>query len=79
MAPFKKHLTPLAPRGRKGTIHKHVGKGATEQVLPSRGALNTLTQGSPLDRTMQNYAKASPMPLGGAPVDTGGADDDTGR
>jgi hypothetical protein len=39
---------------------RHVGKGATEQRLPSRSALNTLTAGSPVDRSMSNYAKATP-------------------
>ncbi len=43
------------------SVKKHVGKGASEQVLPSRHALQTLTQGDPLQRTMNNYAKATPM------------------
>lgn len=55
---FKKHLTPL---NKGGAIHKHAGKGATEQTLPSRHALNTLTTGSPASRTMNDYAKATPM------------------
>lgn len=55
---FKKNLTPLR---RGGQIHKHMGKGASEQVLPSRHALNTLTQGDPMQRTINNYAKATPM------------------
>jgi len=58
MAAFKKDLTPLRKGGR---IDKHAGKGATEQTLPSRHALNTLTQGDPGQRTMQNYAKATPL------------------
>ena len=58
---LKRHLTPI---GRRGSIHKFTGKGATEQTLPSQDALNTLTQGDPLQRTMQNYAKATPGPLG---------------
>ena len=78
---LKRNLTAPAigpGKGRSGAIHKHAGKGATEQVLPSRGAVNTLTQGDPLQRTMQNYAKASPMPMGGAPTNTGGVGPDTG-
>lgn len=55
---LKKHMRPL---GRKGQTVKHSGKGATEEVLPSRQALSTLTQGDPAQRTFQNYAKASPM------------------
>lgn len=58
MAPLKKHLTPLRNRGQ---IDKHVGKGATQQTLPSRHAMQTLTQGDPADRTMNNYAKATPL------------------
>lgn len=56
MAP--KGLTPLR---KGGAITKHIGKGASEQVLPHRGALNSLTSGSPMDRTINNYAKANPM------------------
>lgn len=55
---LKKHMSPI---GKRGQLVKHEGKGATEQVLPSRHALNTLTQGDPMQRTMQNYAKATPM------------------
>lgn len=58
MAVLKKHLTPLKKRGQ---IDVHAGKGATEQTLPDRHALSTLTQGDPGQRTMQNYAKATPM------------------
>jgi hypothetical protein len=54
---FKKHLTPIG----KGGITKHAGKGASEQVLPSRHALSTLTAGNPADRTMNDYAKQTPM------------------
>lgn len=56
MAP--KGLTPLR---KSGPIHRHVGKGASEQVLPHRGALNSLTTGNPLSRTLNNYAKADPL------------------
>ena len=57
MAVFKKHLTPIG----RGNIVKHAGKGSQEQVLPSRHAISTLTAGNVGDRTMQNYAKATPM------------------
>lgn len=62
---LKRDLTPLT---KKGSIVKHGGKGASEEVLPSRHSLNTLTSGSPLQRSMQNYAKQTPM-IGGADPD----------
>lgn len=55
---FKKHMTPI---GQKGQLVKHQGKGAVEQTLPSPSAVQTLTAGDPADRTMQNYAKLTPM------------------
>lgn len=54
---LKTRLTPLTKRGKVAT---HRGKGATEEVLPDRHALSTLTKTDPLQRTMNNYAKASP-------------------
>lgn len=38
----------------------HVGKGSTEEDLPHRFALTSLTKGDPLQRTMNNYAKVTP-------------------
>jgi hypothetical protein len=58
----KKHLTPI---GRGGGIKMQRGKGATEQHLPSRSAMDTLTSPTTGGRTMNNYAKATPM---GAPT-----------
>ncbi len=55
---FKKNLTALRKRGQ---IDVHQGKGAVEQTLPSRSALSTLTSGDPGARTMNNYAKATPL------------------
>lgn len=55
---LKKHLTPI---GKRGALVNHAGKGASEQVLPNRHALSTLTSGDPGQRTMQNYAKETPM------------------
>ena len=55
---FKKNLTPLKKRG---PIHTHVGKGAVETTLPHPSAMQTLTAGSPMQRTMNDYAKATPM------------------
>lgn len=42
--------------------HRHAGKGAREQMLPSRHALNTLTSGDTAARSMNDYAKATPGP-----------------
>jgi hypothetical protein len=55
---FKKDLRA----GKGAQIIKHTGKGASEQSLPSRSALNTLTKGDPLQRSMNNYAKETPGP-----------------
>lgn len=55
---FKKNLTALHKRGQ---IDVHQGKGAVEQTLPSRSALSTLTSGDPGARTMNDYAKATPL------------------
>lgn len=55
----------MAPFQKLGGFRKttrHAGKGAREQVLPSRHALNTLTGGDPAARTMNDYAKATPGP-----------------
>ena len=41
-------------------VVRHTGKGATEQALPNRRALNTLTKGDPAQRTINNYAKETP-------------------
>ena len=65
---FKKNLTPLSKRGQ---INVHQGKGAVEQTLPSPAAMSTLTQGDPGQRTMNNYAKATPMPGPSAPAADG--------
>lgn len=54
---FKKHLTPLS---KKGSIDVHKGKGATQEMLPSRGAVNTLTGPDSSARSMNNYAKETP-------------------
>lgn len=54
---FKKDLTPIG----KGGITKHAGKGSSQELLPNRSAVSTLTKGDPAARTMQDYAKADPM------------------
>lgn len=67
---FKKHMTALSVNNKKGSLHAHAGKGATESTLPNRGALNTLV-GSP--QSPNNYAKATPMTAG--PTMPSGPDD----
>lgn len=68
MAVLKKHLTPIHPTNpRKGHIAVHQGKGATEQTMANRHAMNTLTAGNPADRTFNNYAKMTPMMNGMSP------------
>lgn len=43
----------------KNVTH-HANKGSQQQFLPSRHVLNTLTKGDPSQRTVNNYAKATP-------------------
>jgi hypothetical protein len=38
----------------------HTGKCSNQELLPSRHALTSLTQGDPMSRTLNNYAKATP-------------------
>lgn len=44
----------------KPQIIKNKGKGSREQDLPSRFAMQTLTKGDPVQRSMQQYAKEAP-------------------
>lgn len=71
MGPLKKNLTPLSPGGQ---ITKHAGKGSLAQQM-APGQRTTITPGAPIDRTMGNYAKATPManPVAGTPsgIDSG--------
>ena len=43
-----------------GRLSQHQNKGSREQLLPGRHAMETLTKGSPWDRSMGNYAKLVP-------------------
>ena len=43
----------------------HTGKCAQSEMLPSRHALGTLTAGDPMQRTINNYGKATPEGSGG--------------
>lgn len=51
-----------------GQLKRHTGKGASEQRLPSRNALNSLTKGDPAKRSMNDYAKATPGPEDAEPT-----------
>jgi len=47
--------------GIKGEgLVRNKGKGSTEEVLPNRMVLSELTKGDPVQRSLRNYAKASP-------------------
>lgn len=46
---------------------KHAGKGGGQQMLPNRHAMNTLTKGDPMQRTMNNYAQETPGPADSSP------------
>jgi hypothetical protein len=64
--PIKASSSPapvLAP------VYSAVGKGSQQQILPSRHALNTLTQGDVVNRSLNNYSKNTPGPsnVGGIP------------
>lgn len=66
MAPFKKDLTPLR---KGGAIHKHNGKGSEMATMPNRNTLASLQK--PATNSINDYAKASPMPQP-TPADAGG-------
>ena len=52
------------------------GKGGKQEMLPNRHAMNTLTGGSPMQRSLGNYAKATPSGVG-APMGPAIMDEDT--
>jgi hypothetical protein len=43
----------------------HTGKGSEQELLPHRRALASLVKGDPSRRTMNDYAKATPIGAGG--------------
>lgn len=58
MAVLKKHLTPFH---KGGAIHKHNGnKGSEQAPMPNRSELTALQK--PATNSINDYAKASPMP-----------------
>lgn len=54
---LKKHMVPLS---RAGQLVKHKGKGSQQAPMPDRTQINSLARG-PMN-TINDYAKASPMP-----------------
>lgn len=58
------------PKFQRPNIHgpaitKHVGKGYQQHsMLPSRHALNQLTKGDPVQRSLQNFGKLTPIGAG---------------
>ena len=44
-------------------ITRVVGKGSKDEVLPNRMAMETITKGDPMQRSMNNYAKKTPSGL----------------
>jgi len=66
MAPFKKNLTPLS---KGGAVHKHAGKGSQTAPMPNRNTLTALQK--PATNSINDYAKAAPMPQP-TPPDAGG-------
>jgi len=71
MAPFKKNLTPLT---KKGSVTVHKGKGATQERLPSRSAVNTLTGPDSGARNFNDYAKETPSITEAADTPDGGSE-----
>lgn len=56
---LKKHMVPLTP---KGQLHRHQGKGSQMAPMPSRREISSLA--SAPNASINDYAKATPMPLG---------------
>lgn len=56
---FKQNLTPLT---KGGAVHKHAGKGSQMAPMPQRSQISSLARNP--GATMNDYAKASPMPSG---------------
>ena len=54
---FKQQLTPLS---KGGAITKHKGKGSQQTAMPDRNEISALAK--PQNQSINNYAKASPMP-----------------
>jgi hypothetical protein len=66
---FKKHMTPLQPHSKPGTLHKSPNKGSSQRTLPGAAS------GGAAQPSFQSYGKATPMagpdPSDAAPVPDG--------
>jgi hypothetical protein len=51
---FKKHMTPLQPHSKKGSLHNDPDKGSSQRNLPGAAS-----GGGPA--SFQSYGKATPM------------------
>lgn len=59
------------------SITRQKGKGSQSELLPSRHAMTQLTQGDPMQRSLSNYAKLTPIGLDAMHQPTFGDDGDT--
>lgn len=59
---FKKHMTPLAPHTKKGSLDNTPNKGNAQRDLPGAA-----TGGGP--SSFQSYGKATPMAQPAPPTD----------
>jgi hypothetical protein len=50
----------MKPKNVRARLVTHAGKGSQQELLPSRHALNKISGGDPLRRTIGDYAKAGP-------------------
>jgi hypothetical protein len=50
----------MKPKNVRARLVTHTGKGSQQELLPSRHALNKISGGDPMRRTMGDYAKAGP-------------------
>lgn len=67
---FAKHMTPLKVHGKSSKRVAHKGKGSTEQTDVAGaggGDRQTLTEGEPMDRMMNQYGKQDPTAASEAP------------
>jgi len=47
-------------KNRKVKVHRNVGKGSQQEILPNRHTLAKLLRGDPSQRSLGRYAKAAP-------------------
>lgn len=52
---FKKHMTPLQPHTKKGSLDNSPNKGSSQRDLPAAAA------GGSSQPSFQSYGKATPM------------------